>query len=205
MILASSIFLAESALKIFYKFAVQGLENIPSCGRLIVACNHRSYVDPPAVGVAVSRVRKVFILAKQELFKPAAAGWYLDKLGAIPLDRHRKGGDISAIRTALGVLEKEGCLLLFPEGTRLKSGAGGRVKPGIGLLSHKADAPVVPAVISGTENFPKSSGIAVSFGKARKFEKESLEGRDTAAAYMDFAVRIMSDIANLEDERPLPR
>lgn len=202
MILGSSIFLARAVFRIFYGFTVIGTEKIPADGKLIVACNHLSNADPPALGVAVSGVRRVAILAKRELFKLPFAGWYLGKLGCIRLDRHRKGGDLSAIRRALEVLDDGGCLMMFPEGTRSKNALQGAPKSGIGLLAHKSGAPVLAARISGSEKFPRRTRIKIVFGNIRRFDETALNGREPAPAYQEFANEVMSDIMSItEDEK----
>ncbi|MFH1619868.1 MAG: lysophospholipid acyltransferase family protein, partial [bacterium] len=184
MLLGFSILAVELLLKAFYGFRVSGLEKIPKSGRLIIACNHISVVDPPALGVAVSRVRKVYCLAKKELFHPAPAGWYLRDLGCIPVDRGRSGGDLGAIRAVMSVLSGENSIIIFPEGTRARKGIAPDPKPGIGLIAKKSGAPVLTARIFGTGRFPERNRITVSFGRLMRFEPGPAE---TRKAYTDFA------------------
>lgn len=200
MILASSIFLARAVLEIFYGFTVRGADKIPADGKLIVACNHLSNADPPALGVAVSAVRRVSILAKRELFKLPFMGWYMGKLGCIRLDRHKKGGDLSAIRRALEVLDGGGCLIMFPEGTRARTAVQGAPKSGIGLLAHKSGAPVLAARIAGTENFPRRARVTLEFGNIRRFDESRLAGMEPAPAYQEFAKDVMSDIMSITED-----
>lgn len=196
MILRVSLFITRAVLRVFYGFKVKGLDRIPLHGKLIVASNHCSAADPPVLGVAISRVRKPYILAKLELFKIPILGWYITKLGAIPLDRHKKGGDLSAVRRALDILNDEGCIMMFPEGTRGLSGGrpgndGTRPlpKPGIGLLAHKTGAEVLTARIFGTENFPRTRKVSVVFGDVMQFKPSQ--------AYADFARDVMSGIMSI--------
>ncbi len=97
---------------------VSGLENVPRLGPLIVACNHVSIIDPPLMAVAVSPRRRPFGVGKKELFEKPILGWWLRASGSFPLDR--QGDATSAMRSSLGVLEKGGCLSIYPEGTRVK-------------------------------------------------------------------------------------
>ncbi len=193
MVLRVSLFVTRLILKTFYGFTVKGLDKIPPHGKLIVAANHRSVADPPVLGTVISLVRKPYILAKRELFKMPLMGWYITKLGAIPLDRHKKGGDLFAVRKVLDILNEEGCVMMFPEGTRgLSKGLPkGRPspKPGIGLLAHKTGASVLTARIFGTENFPKTPKISVVFGNIMQFKPSQ--------AHVDFARDVMSDIMSI--------
>lgn len=198
MVLRLSLFVTRVILKAFYGFTVKGLDKIPPHGKLIVAANHRSVADPPVLGVVISQVRKSYILAKRELFKMPLMGWYITKLGAIPLDRHKKGGDLSAVRKVLDILNDEGCVMMFPEGTRgLPSGRLGMdghrpsPKPGIGLLAHKTGALVLTARIFGTESFPKTPKVSVVFGNIMRF--------NPSQAYVDFARDVMSDIMSITE------
>lgn len=189
MVLRLSLFITRVILKVFYGFTVKGLDKIPPHGKLIVAANHRSVADPPIMGAVISQVRKPYILAKRELFKMPLMGWYITKLGAIPLDRHKKGGDLSAVRKVLDILNDEGCVMMFPEGTRGLPGGRPSPKPGIGLLAHKTGALVLTARIFGTESFPKTPKVSVVFGNIMRF--------NPSQAYVDFAGDVMSDIMSI--------
>lgn len=141
----------------------EGLERLPRTGPLIVAANHVSMVDPPLVGVAVGRIRFPRFVGKQELFRPAPVGWFLRRLGCIPLDRSR--GDVRAVRGALDVLLSGGCMVLFPEGTRSRTGAPGRPKPGVSLLARQTGARVVPARVFNTGSWRGEGPFLVRFGE----------------------------------------
>lgn len=169
---------------------VEGIDNVRPRGRLIVAFNHRSLVDGPLEELLVSDIRRPISLAKEELFRNPAAGWFLRSLGLIPLDRH--GGDVGGLRSALSVLEREGCLMLSPEGTRSRTGMPGRPKPGIGFLAHRSGAPVVPARVRNTEKFPSMTPMRVVFGRELYFD-----GGEGRASYQAFAQRVMDSIFKL--------
>ena len=104
--------LVRTLLGLFWRFRVVDAANVPLDGPLILACNHMSYFDPPALGAAATR--PVTYMAKQELFKIPVLGPIITGLGAFPVDRSR--GDVAAIKTAIGVLERGTCLGIFPEG-----------------------------------------------------------------------------------------
>ena len=167
-----------------------GLENVPSRGRLIVACNHVSVVDPPFAGVALGHERYPRFLAKEELFRVPLLGAFFHGCGAIPLCRGR--GDVGAIREALAVLENEGCLVLFPEGTRARHGKPLRPKAGVGLLARETGAPVVPARVRNTEVMLRRGPLRIRFGAPLRFSGG--EGRHDCQA---FAEKVMEAVWKL--------
>ncbi|MBI4656397.1 MAG: 1-acyl-sn-glycerol-3-phosphate acyltransferase [Elusimicrobia bacterium] len=195
MLKSAIIALVRLLFKVLNGLSIDGIEKIPETGRLILACNHLSNADPPAVMSEVSRVRKVYVLGKRELFKIGPVSWFLRQFRVIPLDRHREGGDIAAFRKAMEVLERDECLLVFPEGTR----ARGRVlppKPGIGYLAHKTGAPVLTLRIFGSESFSKLGKITIKVGNIRSYN--AAEFTDSKNPYTDFARSVMSDIFSIK-------
>lgn len=188
-------FLFRSFFRLFNRIEVEGLENLPPEGPVIVACNHLSNADPPALLSFIALVRLPNIIAKRELFSIWPLGWMLNSWGAIPVDRARAGGDLGALRGCLTALARGGCLAIFPEGTRAK----GRVlkpKPGVALMAHKSGAPVVCARIFNSENFSKLGKIRIKYGGTRRFEPPA-DG-DLKAAYTGFAESVMADIFSLK-------
>ncbi len=147
--------------RIFYRSEVHGQENVPKKGGVIVASNHISLWDPPYLGAFCPR--KVSFMAKKELFENKIFSALITDLGAFPVNRGT--ADRTAIKTALTVLKEGGCLGIFPEGTRSKDGKLGEPEQGIGLLAYKANVPIVPVAITGTNQkglFPK---FTIRFGK----------------------------------------
>ena len=182
--------LALAALHRLWEVRVSGLEHLPPAGRLIVAANHCSWMDPVLVGLTVSRVRSPRFLAKEELFRNLLAAWLFRHCGVISLTRGR--GDVSAMRSALEVLEAEGCMVLFPEGTRSRTGVPLRPKPGLGFLARRARVPVVPARVWNTERFPARMPLRIKFGPPLRFE-----GGDDSKSYQAFADRVMETVFRL--------
>jgi len=141
-------------LRLKFRFEVDGAENVPAEGPLILAANHCSYLDPPVLACAVKR--QVNFMARDTLFSNAFARWFFPRVGVIPLDRTR--GDLGALRKAISLLKEGRAVALFPEGTRSEDGELHEAKGGIGFLIAKGDAPVVPMHIAGTfEAFPKGA------------------------------------------------
>jgi 1-acyl-sn-glycerol-3-phosphate acyltransferase len=127
---------------------IQGLENMPDEGPVILAINHISLWDP--LVAASSLPRKVSFMAKEELFSIPVLGKIFSKLGAFPVKRGR--GDMNAIRQSLTILKEGGVLGLFPEGTRSKNGEIQKGLPGMVLLMEKSKASVVPIKMFGTRH-----------------------------------------------------
>ncbi|MCO1599911.1 lysophospholipid acyltransferase family protein [Desulfosporosinus nitroreducens] len=142
---------------------VQGADNMPNEGPVILAINHVSMWDP--VVAACSIPRKASFMAKEELFSIPILGTIFSKLGAFPVKRGQ--GDMNAIRQSLTILKGGGVLGLFPEGTRSKTGEIQKGMPGMVLLMEKSQASVVPVKVSGTRHmFTKGWGkITVVIGK----------------------------------------
>ena len=137
--------------RLIMKKDVQGLENFPLDGPVVVACNHVTNFD--VFPMQLSLPRPIFFMAKSELFKFPLMDVVLRNLGAFPVYRGEKDG--WAMRHAQKVLENGQTLGMFPEGTRNK-GRGLRVaKTGAARLAIETNSPVVPMIIVGTDRFFK--------------------------------------------------
>jgi glycerol-3-phosphate dehydrogenase (NAD(P)+) len=132
---------------IYFRLSRIGREHIPAEGPVILASNHRSFLDPFVI--AVMARRPIYFVAKKELFINRPVAWLLASLGAFPIDRH--GGDEGAMATAKAILARGDGVLIFPEGTRIRPGALGTPKRGVGRLALESGAPVVPVAVHGTE------------------------------------------------------
>lgn len=174
--------------------AVEGVERLPRTGPLIVAVNHVSWADPVLAGSVVDRVRSPFFLGKQELYRGWFSRWVLLGLHSVPLDRGR--GDVGALRKAEELLGAGGCLVLFPEGTRSRTGLPGRPKPGIGFLAQRTGAAVVPARVFGTRGWMGWGKVAIKFGAPIRFS-----GQAGKEHYQAFADSVMKTLFSLEMEQ----
>jgi 1-acyl-sn-glycerol-3-phosphate acyltransferase len=135
------------AIQVYFSVERTGRKNIPKKGPVILAANHRSFLDPFIIGICLRR--PVYFVAKRELFDKRWQGWLLNRLGAFPIKRGES--DEESMATARGVLERGGALVIFPEGTRIRKGHLGRPKRGVGRLALETGAPVVPIAIMGSE------------------------------------------------------
>src|SRR4051794_6937160 len=132
---------------VYFRMSRAGREHVPATGPVILAANHRSFLDPFVIGTLVRR--PVYYVAKKELFAHRLVAWFLNSLGAFPIDRG--AADQDAMSTAREILERGDAVVIFPEGTRTRPGGLGKPKRGVGRLALETGAPVVPIAVIGTE------------------------------------------------------
>ncbi|MGI6226055.1 MAG: lysophospholipid acyltransferase family protein [Peptococcales bacterium] len=128
------------------KIDVKNLDRLPKNGPVIIACNHLSNWDPIILGVYLPR--KLHFMAKEELFKIFILGSIIKQLGTFPVKRGV--ADRNAIREGLKILQENKVLVLFPEGTRSKTGELLPFQSGVALFAHKGNAPLVPIGLTGS-------------------------------------------------------
>lgn len=154
---------ARGLVKIYYKFAfrmdIQGEENIPPEGGVVLCCNHMSNLDPTTMAGFVRR--PVRYIAKKELFEKRWSAKLLSALGAFPVDRQTT--DMKALKTAIKLLKNGEALGIFAEGTRVKEGEAKAAKAGVALFALKGEAPIVPICISSKYKF--RSVVHIRYGK----------------------------------------
>src|SRR4051812_24431621 len=107
---------------IYFRVARIGREHVPREGGVLLAPNHRSFLDPFVIGICIRR--PAYFMAKQELFKPRWQAWLLNSLGAFPVRRGE--ADEDAMDTSRMLVERGEMVLVFPEGTRIRKGSLGR-------------------------------------------------------------------------------
>ena len=132
---------------LYFRLTRMGHHHIPDEGPVILAANHRSFLDPFVLGCCLPR--PVYFVAKRELFEGRLVGWLLNALGAFPIRRGES--DEEAMQTARMVLERGEPVVIFPEGTRVRAGALGQPRRGVGRLALQTAAPVVPVAVIGSE------------------------------------------------------
>lgn len=161
---------------VILRMRVEGTENIPKEGPLVIASNHLSLLDPPVIGTAATR--KVHFMAKQELFVPILGDIY-KILGAFPV--RRGGADRAAIKHGIEILQSSQVLAIFPEGTRSKTGKLGKAEPGALMMASKAMATIVPCCVIGTD-FQRQGRIwpkvTVHFGKPMYFPADAVVNKE---------------------------
>src|SRR5580704_10946872 len=135
------------AFLVYLRMQRVGREHLPKSGPLLLASNHRSFLDPFVIGTLVRR--PVYYFAKRELFEKRWQAWILNALGAFPVDRGT--GDRDAMDTARAILARGDCVVVFPEGTRVRSGGLGDPRRGVGRLALETGAPVAPVAVIGSD------------------------------------------------------
>jgi len=157
------------------RLRVRGTENVPGAGPVVLAANHRSFLDIPLLVVASPR--PIVFMAKQELFRNVFFGRLLHELGGFPV--RREIADLRAIDVGLAVLERGDLLGVYPEGTR---NYGQDLLPflkGAAWLGLKTGVPIVPCGIVGTERRRPGAGkplrrhVRISFGPPIHVERET--------------------------------
>jgi len=145
---------------------VQGEENVPATGPVLMVSNHISYLDPVSIGDASPR--RVVFMAKAELFKNPALGFLLRGVDSFPVRRGE--ADRGAFKTTLTMLEEGRVVCIFPEGTRSLDGTLREAEPGAALFAMKIGCPIVPVFVTGTDKMLGRGGrfhrarVTVAFG-----------------------------------------
>lgn len=132
--------------KLLLRLRVSGQQHVPRTGSTLIVSNHVSHLDPPLVGLAVPRV--VFHMAKKELFVLPALMWFMRTIGTIMVDR---GQGRQALIDAVDYLNRDACVIIFPEGTRSQTGVLGRGHSGAIVIAARSHCTIVPAAITGSE------------------------------------------------------
>jgi len=145
--------------QILTRFEVQGLDHIPPEGGALIAVNHLSRLDPPAIFAVIERDDLSALVADKYkshlLIRPVVE--YVKGIWI-----HREDTDFRALRQATEYLQNGGILGIAPEGTRSSSQGLMAAKTGVAYLADKAGAPVIPAAIAGTDQ------IFQAWGKLRR-------------------------------------
>lgn len=150
---------------VIFRMKVKNRSNFPK-GGLILAGNHISNWDPPFIAAAVPRA--VYFMAKSSLFKTRFLSWFMQKLGAFPINR-RSAVNSGALNKAIELVNQGAAVIIFPEGTRSRNGKMLPAKAGVGYIAHAAGVPVLPFFLEGMDD-PAStllfkSRFKVTFGQ----------------------------------------
>ena len=188
--------LTRVALFLLTRWQVEGKENIPDRGPLLIVANHLNLSDPAILGTSIRR--KVIFMAKEELFRPWFSSYFIRNF-AFPV---RRGGlDRKALKQAEQWLAQGMALIMFPEGKRSKNARLQPAFPGSALIASRIGAPILPVGITGTENI-KGAGwllhrpkITVNIG--HPFQPPSASDKLTKEERAQLTNSIMERIAEL--------
>tara|TARA_B110000305_G_scaffold41972_1_gene43840 strand:+ start:15739 stop:16452 length:714 start_codon:yes stop_codon:yes gene_type:complete len=183
--------------------SIQGAENFPTEGPVVIVANHSSHLDTLLLGAAVPRlVRSRFspLAAGDTFFRNPFQNWFASRfLNLRPLWRHQAGSH-SLMRLRQNLTSSDQCFLVFPEGTRTRSGDMTRFKPGIGMLVAGTQIPVIPCHIRGAfeawpshRKLPSKGDLHLEVGKARTFSSHS----STTSDWRDIAHELEEDVRSL--------
>ncbi|GAA2428961.1 lysophospholipid acyltransferase family protein [Actinomadura vinacea] len=141
-------------LRALFRPRVEGLENVPLYGPLIVASNHLSFIDSFIIPLSIPR--PVTYVAKADYFEGKGlkgwfVRWFLTTLGHVPIQRGVGRAAMSALEQGRDVLANSGAFAIYPEGTRSLDGRLYRGRTGVGWLVLASGARVLPVALEGTE------------------------------------------------------
>lgn len=185
---------------IIYRVHFTGKENIPKTGGYVVACNHRSLVDPVILAQGVSR--QVYYMGKEELFHVPVLGPILRGAGVFPVSRGT--GDMSAVEHAITTLREGSILGIFPEGTRSPDEHPGRFKSGMAHIAKSARVGVIPCAVIFTGKLSFWKKVEVRFGPPIPYEE--LFGEEESSAALKRATKLVkariTDMLGLAEATP---
>ncbi|MFF0148982.1 1-acyl-sn-glycerol-3-phosphate acyltransferase [Amycolatopsis sulphurea] len=183
-------FVLGPLVRLLYRPRVEGVENVPGHGPVLIAANHRAALDTGVI--TFTTPRKVRFLGKAEYFtgkglKGRFIAKSLDALGYVPVERGNAQAGLAALEAGRKVLDDGGVFAIYPEGTRSLDGRLHRGHTGVAALALSTGARVVPVALSGTEGIqpngariPRLAKIRVQFGAPLDFSR--YEGQDASSA-----------------------
>ena len=181
-----------------FRLRVRGVENLPTSGGYVLACNHLSNLDPWPLAMPLWPKRWLRFMAKAELYWWPAR-YLLDAAGAFPV--HRGLADVEAVETAVRLARDGNVVVMFPEGTRRGKGLAkkhrARSHSGAARIALESGVPLVPAAVVGTDRLRTLGPLRVAYGTPVELE-DLLTAGDMRRASHEATDRLMTRIAALE-------
>jgi 1-acyl-sn-glycerol-3-phosphate acyltransferase len=180
-------------------FEVEGAENVPLQGPVLLCPNHFGTLDPPLVPAFLPRP-DCWSMAKAEWFRTRFSNWFFRSYQAFPVIRHT--ADRVALRRSFEILKAGHALVLYPEGTRIDAGALATPEPGAGFIAQRARCAVVPVALTGTRavlppgaRWPRRSRVSMRFGKPFRVAQHRPSGE--RISFQDAVDAIMLQVAEM--------
>lgn len=197
---AVSYFLCQSIARIVFHLSVKGRENILESGPFIAASNHIAYFDPVMIGSLLKH--EIAYLARAELFDQFLLKDVIKKLNAFPVQRGKS--DIASIKTCLHIIQEQKMpLLIFPEGTRIKTGQLGVPLRGVAFIAAQTKVPVLPIYIENSNRLESCAlfkkRLKIRIGRSIPYH-EYKSFFENKKRYFEFVQMVMSRIQQLKDQ-----
>lgn len=200
--------------RLLFRLRVEGKENLPSSGPLIVASNHLSFIDSYVIPISLLPLKVVF-LAKAEYFetkgfKGWVSRWFFTSIGMIPVARGNGASALSSLEQSAEIINGGAVFGIYPEGTRSMDGRLYRGKAGVGWVVLATGAPVLPVGLIGTQDlqpygsrFPKiGRRVTVRIGQPLEFG--AYEGQPPARARRAITDEVVQAIQKLSEQEYTP-
>jgi len=199
--------------RLVYRPVIEGRENIPRTGPLLLASNHLSFIDSFVIPLVTPR--RVVFLAKSEYFTGVGirglwVRWLFTAMGAVPVQRGTLGAAQEGLDAALEVLQEGLAFGIYPEGTRSRDGRLYRGRTGVAWLALTAGCPVVPVALSGTQDIqpvgsrvPRIRRVTVRFGEPLDFSH--LRSAKPGPARREATDAVMAAIGQLSGQERVQR
>jgi 1-acyl-sn-glycerol-3-phosphate acyltransferase len=181
----------QPAVKLVAPLQVYGTDRVPLTGGLVVAANHFSWIDPPALGAACPRT--LYFMAKVEVHRVPGLGELMRAFGTFAVRRGESDRD--AVRRMREIVREGGALGMFAEGTRQKSGVPGPVQPGAAMVAVNEEVPLIPAAIHGSQvwRLGNFAPVSIAWGEPMTFEGLPRGGK----GYKEASVEIERELRRL--------
>jgi len=183
----------QPVVSVFTRLRVYGKERVPREGGIVIACNHFSWIDPPALGAACPRT--MYYMAKIEAHRVPGLGQLIRAFGTFSVRRGES--DREAVRTMRQVVREGKALGLFVEGTRQRSGVPGLVQPGAAMVALQENVPVLPVVVHGSQTWKPGNfhPVSILWGEPMRFADVPKGGR----GYREASEQLQAEIKRLWD------
>lgn len=173
----------------YFDLELTNPERLPHGSSYIIAANHASHLDSGAIisalgtALGLREARKLHVLGARDYFfdSPVKSWFFSTFLNVVPIEREETS--LSGLRMVQSILSQGEPILIFPEGTRSRTGQLQGFKPGLGLLARELNVPIVPAYIGGTREalpvgrlLPRPNKVKVLFGPPISMEKYRSNG-----------------------------